>query len=124
MRHPRWTAAISVASVARTISVENTTTEQVLSKKRWVSGDLHMHTVHSDGDWTVSSLMDAAVAAELDFIAITDHNTYSHHLRSISENDATDSTSHSWRRDNDLRRTCKFMGITLWYSDRFSCHSR
>jgi hypothetical protein len=53
---------------------------KLLSKKRWVSGDLHMHTVHSDGDWTVSSLMDAAVAAELDFIAITDHNTYSHHL--------------------------------------------
>ena len=62
------TAAISVASVARTISVENTTTEQITIKETLVSGDLHMHTVHSDGDWTVSSLMDAAVAAELDFM--------------------------------------------------------
>lgn len=46
---------------------------------RWVSGDLHMHTVNSDGDWTVSQLIDAAKDARLDFICITDHNTFSHH---------------------------------------------
>ena len=46
---------------------------------RWVSGDLHMHTVHSDGDWTVAQLVNAALEAGLDFISITDHNTSSHH---------------------------------------------
>lgn len=46
---------------------------------RWVSGDLHMHTVHSDGDWTVEQLVTAALEAGLDFISITDHNTNSHH---------------------------------------------
>jgi hypothetical protein len=47
--------------------------------RRWVSGDLHMHTVNSDGDWTVPQLITAAKEARLDFICITDHNTFSHH---------------------------------------------
>jgi hypothetical protein len=46
---------------------------------RWVSGDLHMHTTHSDGDWTIPQLVTAAAEAGLDFICITDHNTSSHH---------------------------------------------
>ena len=46
---------------------------------RWVTGDLHLHTVHSDGDWTIPELMIAARNTPLDFICITDHNTYSHH---------------------------------------------
>jgi hypothetical protein len=47
---------------------------------RWFAGDLHMHTVHSDGDWTVQGLAEAARAAGLDFIFVTDHNTASHHV--------------------------------------------
>jgi len=38
-----------------------------------------MHTVHSDGDWTVAQLVSSARNAGLDFICITDHNTASHH---------------------------------------------
>jgi len=38
-----------------------------------------MHTVHSDGDWTVAELISSALNAGLDFISITDHNTASHH---------------------------------------------
>jgi hypothetical protein len=45
----------------------------------WWSGDLHMHTVHSDGDWTIAELISNARNAGLDFIVITDHNTASHH---------------------------------------------
>ncbi|MEP6920144.1 MAG: CehA/McbA family metallohydrolase [bacterium] len=45
----------------------------------WFAGDLHMHTVHSDGDWTIAGLISAARDADLDFIVITDHNTASHH---------------------------------------------
>lgn len=47
---------------------------------RWYGGDLHMHTVHSDGDWTVPGLAAAAREAGLDFIFVTDHNTASHHM--------------------------------------------
>ena len=46
---------------------------------RWWTGDLHMHTVHSDGDWTIAGLMSSARNTGLDFIVITDHNTASHH---------------------------------------------
>jgi hypothetical protein len=45
----------------------------------WYAGDLHAHTVHSDGTLTVNQLAAEAVAAGLDFLAVTDHNTISHH---------------------------------------------
>jgi hypothetical protein len=38
-----------------------------------------MHTVHSDGDWTITELISSALSAGLDFISITDHNTSSQH---------------------------------------------
>jgi hypothetical protein len=47
--------------------------------ERWWRGDLHMHTVHSDGDWTIPGLISSARNTGLDFIFITDHNTPSHH---------------------------------------------
>lgn len=46
---------------------------------RWLSGDLHMHTVHSDGNWTIAELIESARGGGLDFIVVTDHNTSSHH---------------------------------------------
>jgi hypothetical protein len=46
---------------------------------RWWGGDLHMHTIHSDGDWTIDGLLATARSRGLDFICITDHNTSSHH---------------------------------------------
>jgi len=46
---------------------------------RWLAGDLHAHTVHSDGSLTVAELADYAVEEGLDFVAVTDHNTVSHH---------------------------------------------
>lgn len=46
---------------------------------RWLAGDLHTHTVHSDGISTVAELAALAVSRGLDFLAVTDHNTVSHH---------------------------------------------
>ena len=45
----------------------------------WYRGDLHAHTVYSDGDWTIEEILTTAKREGLDFISITDHNTYSHH---------------------------------------------
>jgi hypothetical protein len=45
---------------------------------RWLAGDLHAHTVHSDGVRTVQELAHLAAGRGLDFLAITDHNTTSH----------------------------------------------
>ena len=47
--------------------------------RRWRAGDLHTHTVHSDGALTVGELARFAAESGLDFIAVTDHNTVSHH---------------------------------------------
>jgi hypothetical protein len=46
---------------------------------RWVATDLHAHTVHSDGALTVPELAALAVSRGLDVLAVTDHNTISHH---------------------------------------------
>lgn len=37
-------------------------------------GNIHMHTVHSDGAGTFADLRSAGLAAGLDFIIVTDHN--------------------------------------------------
>jgi hypothetical protein len=47
--------------------------------RRWLAGDLHAHTVHSDGAMTVPELARFAAGQGLDFLAVTDHNTISHH---------------------------------------------
>ncbi|MGP3974536.1 CehA/McbA family metallohydrolase [Streptomyces sp. 8N114] len=52
-----------------------------LGGAQWLAGDLHAHTVHSDGALTIDELAHAAVAEGLDFLAVTDHNTVSHHPR-------------------------------------------
>ncbi|WP_244501093.1 CehA/McbA family metallohydrolase [Streptomyces sp. TP-A0874] len=46
---------------------------------RWFAGDLHAHTEHSDGELTVEELARLAAGEGLDFLAVTDHNTTSHH---------------------------------------------
>ena len=50
-----------------------------------IFGDLHTHTVHSDGNWDVPGLLAGARQAGPDFLAITDHNTVSH-LAGLGEN--------------------------------------
>ena len=47
--------------------------------RRWLAGDLHAHTVHSDGALSVPELVALAVRRGLDYLAVTDHNTVSHH---------------------------------------------
>lgn len=43
----------------------------------WYRGDLHAHTIHSDGSWNVSDLVDFARQHQLDFVTLSDHNTTS-----------------------------------------------
>lgn len=45
----------------------------------WYRGDMHVHTVHSDGQWTQRDVALAAKAAGLDFIGSSEHNTTSAH---------------------------------------------
>nr|NLD40752.1 CehA/McbA family metallohydrolase [Actinomycetales bacterium] len=45
----------------------------------WLAGDFHAHSRHSDGSLPLSQLVAAAAGAGLDFLAVTEHNTVSHH---------------------------------------------
>jgi hypothetical protein len=48
-----------------------------ISGPRWFRGDLHLHTVHSDGQREPEEMATAARASGLDFIVSTEHNTNS-----------------------------------------------
>jgi len=48
-----------------------------VSQPGWYRGDLHTHTVHSDGRRRITEMAAAATSAGLDFIVSTDHNTNS-----------------------------------------------
>ncbi len=43
----------------------------------WYRGDLHAHTLHSDGSWDAQGLAEFARARALNFLSLTDHNTVS-----------------------------------------------
>lgn len=45
--------------------------------RAWYRGDMHLHTVHSDGARLPEEMAAAARAAKLDFVASTEHNTSS-----------------------------------------------
>lgn len=45
----------------------------------WLPGDLQSHTHHSDAQGSIAELLAAAADRGLRFLAITDHNTVSHH---------------------------------------------
>src|SRR5262249_10150315 len=45
----------------------------------WIRGDLHCHTVYSDGDSWPADMLAEAISRGLDFLGVTDHNQISHH---------------------------------------------
>jgi hypothetical protein len=54
-----------------------------LDGMRWLAADFHAHTVHSDGALGIEALAALAVTQGLDALAVTDHNTTSHHAHLV-----------------------------------------
>ncbi|KAL3462540.1 polymerase/histidinol phosphatase-like protein [Aspergillus heterothallicus] len=50
-------------------------TEDEYGRGQWLRGDLHMHTIYSDGRYTPEEQIAIAVDQGLDFIFFSDHNT-------------------------------------------------
>ena len=46
-------------------------------REKWMRGDLHVHTIHSDGDFHPLEIVEEAKKLGLNYIALTDHNTIS-----------------------------------------------
>lgn len=55
------------------------------NSRNWFPCELHCHTVHSDGDFTVDELIKTAKERKLKGICLTDHNTMSGHRETKSE---------------------------------------
>ena len=72
-----WHAAVSVPPIPASRPASRSL--PTAAGHRWLAGDLHSHTVHSDGALTVPELACFGIGRGLDFIAVTDHNTVSHH---------------------------------------------
>lgn len=53
--------------------------------KKWYPCELHCHTVHSDGDFTVERLISTAKERKLSGIFLTDHNTMSGYEQTQNE---------------------------------------
>lgn len=51
----------------------------IVDGMHFLACDFHCHTVHSDGADTIDGVAALGVAAGLDVLAVTDHNTTSHH---------------------------------------------
>ncbi len=54
-------------------------TPQARRQARWYPGDLHSHSHHSEASGTLADLCEAAMSQGLAFLAVTEHNTVSHH---------------------------------------------
>lgn len=50
------------------------------SREGWLRGDLHCHTLYSDGDAWPQEVLQAAAEAGLEFLGVTDHNNVAHQL--------------------------------------------
>ncbi len=94
----RWAIVLGVPNIRKDVTANYTLTVRTSSSGRagpalrtgpgWYVGDLHSHSGHSDGRTVLPTgeriqvppehVFNAAKAAGLDFIALTDHNTTSH----------------------------------------------
>lgn len=73
----RWAVLLGVYMVGSKGADVTAEITLVSAEKRWLKGDLHVHTVHSDGAYTLAELDRIARDLALDFIGLTDHNTIS-----------------------------------------------
>ena len=75
-------------------------------------GNMHMHTLYSDGEKWHADIAEDAIAAGLDFIIVTDHNVLVQGVEGYYENEngrlllavfvaaLSDGIAGSWQRDN------------------------
>lgn len=68
-----WHIALGIYKVTNQVQVSITINLKE-KERRWFKGDLHMHTLNSDGIYTTREVITYARHTGLDFIALTDHN--------------------------------------------------
>lgn len=77
-----WTLTVKAIKGEETVFFKpNPAQRTINTTPGWYVGDMHMHTLHSDGKRTAKELVDEAILKELDFIISTEHNTNSANLQ-------------------------------------------
>ncbi|MFJ5624091.1 CehA/McbA family metallohydrolase [Peribacillus loiseleuriae] len=72
-----WAVILGAYKVAAKGCTVNLTIEYTLEELRWLKGDLHTHSVHSDGTFTLREKASICEEVGLDFLGLTDHNAAS-----------------------------------------------
>lgn len=73
LRAGTWAVALGLYKIENTVQIK-VCVRMYESERRLYRGDLHIHTLNSDGAYTSAFVMESAEKAGLDFIALTDHN--------------------------------------------------
>ncbi|MDQ0419528.1 hypothetical protein J2045_000538 [Peteryoungia aggregata LMG 23059] len=74
-----WHAVLGIVKIGPACKVD-VKIRLIRKRERWLVGELHSHSEHSDGGVTVLDAIHRARAGGLDFLAITDHNTISQNI--------------------------------------------
>lgn len=85
------------------LKIKFTLKERVLLK-----GDLHVHSIHSDGKYEVPDLIKLAKLHELDYMFLTDHNTFSQCEEIKSSDSLVVIPGMEWTHYNGH---CNFLGV-------------
>ena len=67
------TVTLSDAPLTITAPVYDTSRKVAAAQPGWYRGDLHGHTIHSDGSWDIPEFTQYQRALGLDFVSLSDH---------------------------------------------------
>ncbi len=87
-----------------------------LKQRQLLKGDLHMHTIGSDGKFTVDEVSNIAARNGLDYIFITDHNNYAQNYQIKAREDITVMPGVEWTHYNGH---INFLGVKKAYEGSF-----
>ena len=85
----KWAVLLGTYRIAKAGCEVKVNIRFQLAQSRWYKGDLHTHTVHSDGKYELQEVVQIAGKIGLDFVALTDHNTITQNLVYPKENELT-----------------------------------
>ena len=89
-------------------------------KSRFYFGDLHIHTVASDGQYTAYEIAEKAKKIGLDFVATADHNNYSENFSLPKVDDLTFIPAVEWTH---YKGHMNFFGVKAPFENSFIANS-
>jgi len=89
-------------------------------RSRWLTGDIHIHSSASDGQYSTAAITEKAKKAGLDFIAVANHNNYSDNLNLPVVSDLTLLPAVEWTH---YKGHLNFYGVVSPFENSFVANS-